>query len=50
MTSTTRRNIIVGAAALPLLPALAASVTLPLLPVSAYASPADPAVEAFRQA
>ena len=28
--------------------ALAASVTLPLLPVSAYATPADPAVEAYR--
>ena len=29
--------------------ALAASVTLPLLPVSAYATPADPAVEAYRE-
>ena len=28
---------------------LAASVTLPLLPVTAYATPADPAVEAFRR-
>ena len=28
--------------------ALAAPVTLPLLPVSAYATPADPAVEAYR--
>ena len=28
--------------------ALAASVTLPLLPVSAFAQPADPAVEAYR--
>ena len=27
--------------------ALAASVTLPLLPVSAYATPADPAVVAY---
>jgi len=27
--------------------ALAASVTLPLLPVTAYATPADPAVEAY---
>ena len=29
--------------------ALAASVTLPLLPVSAYATPADPAVAAYRE-
>jgi hypothetical protein len=29
--------------------ALAASVTLPLLPVTAYATPADPAVEAYRE-
>ncbi len=28
--------------------ALAASVTLPLLPVASYATPADPAVEADR--
>ena len=28
--------------------ALAASVTLPLLPVASYAAPADPAVEAYR--
>ena len=28
--------------------ALAASVTLPLLPVASYATPADPAVEAYR--
>ncbi len=28
--------------------AIAASVTLPLLPVASYATPADPAVEAFR--
>ena len=28
--------------------ALAASVSLPLLPVSAFATPADPAVEAYR--
>ena len=47
MHTTTRRNVIAGAATLPLLPAaaLAASVTLPLLPVSAYATPADPAGE-----
>jgi len=47
---TTRRTIIAGAAALPLLPAtaLAVPVTLPLLPASAYATPADPAVEAYR--
>ncbi len=47
MTTTTRRTIIVGAAALPLLPgaALAASATLP---ASALAQPADPAVEAYR--
>ncbi len=36
MTTITRRT------------ALAASVTLPLLPVSAFAAPADPAVEAYR--
>ena len=30
--------------------ALAAPVTLPLLPVSAFAAPADPAVEAYRTA
>jgi hypothetical protein len=29
--------------------ALAASVTLPLLPVTAYATPADLAVEAYRE-
>ena len=29
--------------------ALAASVTLPLLPVASYATPADPAVEAYRE-
>jgi hypothetical protein len=28
---------------------LAASVTLPLLPVTAFATPADPAVEAYRE-
>ena len=40
---TTRRNIIAGVAALPLLPAtaLAVSVTPPLLPVSAFATPAN---------
>ncbi len=45
MTTTTRRTVIAGAAALPLLPAaaLAVPVTLP-----AYATPADPAVEAYR--
>jgi hypothetical protein len=50
MNTTTRRTILAGAAALPLLPAtaLAASVTLPLLPVASYAQPADPAVEAYR--
>ncbi len=41
MTTTTRRNIIVGAAALPLLPALAVPVTLPLLPVAAFATPGN---------
>jgi len=43
--TTTRRTVIAGAAALPLLPAvaLAVPVTLP-----AYATPADPAVEAYR--
>ncbi len=51
MTTTTRRNIIAGAAALPLLPAtaLAVPVTLPLLPVSAFATPDDPAVAAYRE-
>ncbi len=51
MTTTTRRNIIAGAAALPLLPAtaLAVPVTLPLLPVSAFATPDDPAVAAFAE-
>ncbi len=49
MTTTTRRNIIAGAAALPLLPALAVPVTLPLLPVSAFAQPDDPAVVAYRE-
>ncbi len=50
MTTTTRRNIIAGAAALPLLPALAVPVTLPLLPVASYAQPAnDPAVEAYEE-
>ncbi len=49
MTTTTKRNIIVGAAALPLLPALAVPVTLSLLPVSALATPADPAVRRFRE-
>ncbi len=41
--NTTRRTLITGAAALPLLPAaaLAAPVTLPLLPVSAYAGAND---------
>ena len=29
--------------------ALAASVSLPLLPVASYATPADPAVEAYRE-
>ncbi len=50
MNTTTRRTILAGAAALPLLPAaaLAVPVTLPLLPVSALATPADPAVEASR--
>ncbi len=45
MSNLTRRTALAGAAALPLLPAaaLAAPVTLP-----AYATPADPAVEAFR--
>ncbi len=36
MTTITRRT------------ALAVPVTLPLLPVSAFAAPADPAVEAYR--
>ena len=40
MTTTTRRTILAGAAALPLLPAaaLAAPITLPLLPVSELAT------------
>jgi len=37
MTTTTRRTVI------------AASVTLPLLPVSAFATPADPVVTAFAE-
>jgi len=37
MTTITRRT------------ALAASVTLPLLPVASYATPADPAVTAFAE-
>ena len=43
MNTTTRRTILAGAAALPLLPAtaLAASVTLSLLPVSALATPGN---------
>ncbi len=52
MSTTTRRNIIIGAAALPLLPAtaLAVPVTLPFLPVSAFATPADdPAVAAYEE-
>ena len=51
MTTTTRRTILAGAAALPLLPAaaLASPVTLPLLPVSAYTMPADPAIAAHRE-
>ena len=50
-TTTTRRTIIAGAAALPLLPAtaLAVPVTLPRLPVASYAQPADPAVAAYRK-
>ncbi len=40
MNTTTRRKVIAGAAALPLLPAAA---TLP-----AFATPADPAVVAYR--
>jgi len=36
MNTTTRRTVI------------AASVTLPLLPVASHATPADPAVEAYR--
>ncbi len=53
MNTTTRRTILAGAAALPLLPgaALAASATLPLMPVSAIAAPGnatDPAVAAYR--
>ncbi len=49
---TTRRNVITGAAALPLLPAsaFAVPVTLPLLPVASYAQPADdPAIEAYEE-
>ena len=40
---TTRRNVITGATALPLLPAsaLATPTTLPLLPVSAFAALAE---------
>ena len=41
--TTTRRTVIAGAAALPLLPAaaLAVPVTLPLLPVPAFATPGN---------
>ena len=50
MKTTTRRHILAGAAAVPLLPAaaLAVPVTLPLLPVASYAAPADPAVKAYQ--
>jgi len=50
MKTITRRKIIAGAATLPLLPAtaLAAAGSMPLLPVSAFATPTDPAVEAYR--
>ncbi len=48
MKTTTRRTLIAGAAAVPLLPA-AALATLPLLPVSAFAQPADPVIEAYRE-
>ena len=44
MTTTTRRTVIAGAAAMPLLPATALAA-----PVSAYAQPADPALAAFRE-
>ncbi len=49
MKPTTRRTIIAGAAAMPLLPvaALAVPVTLPLLQISALAMPVDPVVTAF---
>ena len=48
--TTTRRAILAGGAALPLMPAaaLAAPGSLPSLPASAYAAPADPAVKAYR--
>ena len=62
MTTITRRAALAASVTLPLLPAaaLAAPVSLPLLPVSAlaapvalpmasYATPADPAVEAYRE-
>ncbi len=50
MNTTTRRTILAGAAALPLLPAtaLAAPVSLPLLPLASYVQPGDPAVAAHR--
>ena len=49
MTTTTRRTVIAGATALPLLPAaaLAVPVTLPLLPVSAFAQPDDPVIATY---
>ena len=40
---TTRRTILAGAAA------LAAPVSLPLLPLASYAQPADPAIAAHRE-
>ena len=48
MTTTTRRKILAGAAALPLLPAAALAASA-ALPVASYATPADPAVEAYRE-
>ncbi len=46
MTTTTRRTVIVGAAALPLLPAAALAVPVAL---PAFATPADPVVIAFAE-
>ena len=44
MTTTITRRTLAGAAALPLLPAAALAAPGRLLPVSAYAQPADPVV------
>ena len=51
MQTTTRRRILAGAAAVPLLPAAALAVpgSLSLLPVASYAQPADPLLAAYAE-